>query len=269
MRSILLFAIVASSLCSEPVRAEPSTCETCHADTAKRTEHQNLTEKHVGQGCVSCHGGDDTQKDAAAAHAQSGPKGMLPRPHTNASCTRCHLPGAVKGTEDLVAGARTYQDLGCPYCHNSSGYGSPERWSPALTQVGHRGPAYLKQMLNTPYQILPGTRMPSFTSKWKDNPARETALVTYLLTLRGEPRAQGRTLAKERCATCHAKDGVKKDRITSHRCVELADPKKELSCVRCHPKGAPVSDRECLYVRQRQLDCGVCHMGEGDETRSP
>lgn len=194
---------------------------------------------------------------------------MLPAAHTAASCARCHLPGSVPGTEALVSGARTYQDLGCPFCHQIAGYGAFEAWALPLDAVGHRGATYLSQMLNTPYEVFPGTRMPSFTVKWKDAPARESNLVSYLLTLRGEPRPKGRVPVHQACASCHASKSTDKSQISGHRCVELADPKKELSCQRCHPGGVPESERECLYVTQRRFDCGVCHVGERDEKRSP
>lgn len=268
VRSSLLLVV---SLIAAPSsgRAESSACEPCHADVAKKAEHSKLTALHPGESCTGCHGGDSTAKEASAAHASSGAKLMLPAALTSASCARCHLPGAVPGTELLVAGARAYQELGCPFCHKIEDYGSTEKWAMPLGQIGHRGPGYLKQMLNTPFEVFPGTRMPSFTVKWKAKPERETALIGYLLSLRAEPRGKGRVLASAPCGRCHAKEETKKDEIASHRCPELAAPDKDLSCARCHPKGAPESDRECLYVRQRRFDCGVCHMGEKHEPGSP
>ena len=269
MRPTLLLAILVSSLCSKLGRAEPSSCQGCHIEATKRPAHIALLSKHADLACVSCHGGDAAEKEPAGAHVSAGPKALLPRVYTSASCVRCHLPGAVAGTAELGLGARAYQDLGCAYCHNISGYGSPEKWAVSLAQAGDRGPAYLSKMLNAPAEIFPGTRMPSFSNKWKDQPAREKALVTYLLSLRAEPRGRPRVSSTERCASCHEKGGTKQDRIAHHRCTELVESKADLSCARCHPKGAPVAERECLYVSQRQFDCKACHVGEGNEARSP
>lgn len=266
---LLTASILASILLPRMAAAEPSRCEGCHEETMQRADHQGLLERHAGQACTACHGGDASADQAKTAHVSAGPESLLPRAHTVASCARCHLPGAVPGTEALVAGARTFQDLGCPFCHHAGGYGSTEAWSPSLEVIGLRGPEHLKRALNTPYQLFRDTRMPSFTVKWKREPERESTLISYLLTFRGGPRPRGRVSVHEPCAVCHGVSGVDRSRIDGHRCLELADPKKELDCQRCHPKGPPRSERECLYVRQRRLDCGACHMGERDEARSP
>lgn len=261
--------ILAGLFAAPPATAEPSKCETCHAETLKRPAHQAVVSKHPGEACTICHGGEPSATEAKLAHPTSGAATLLPKAHTVAACARCHLPGAVPGTEALVLGARTFQDLGCPYCHNVSGYGSTESWSPSLEAIGHRGIEHLRTALNTPHELFPNTRMPSFTVKWQKHPERETALISYLLGFRGEPRPSGRVSAREDCRACHGAGKVDRSRIDAHRCVELADPKKELECQRCHAKGVPQSERECLYVSQRRFDCGACHMGERDEARSP
>jgi hypothetical protein len=80
----------------EPVMFEENTCISCHLELGG--EHAQITgdwqeSVHAvqGVGCVSCHGGDPTQADAAAAMSpEAGYLGPLPKDRIPGLCGSCH-----------------------------------------------------------------------------------------------------------------------------------------------------------------------------------
>jgi hypothetical protein len=128
-----------------------------------------------------------------------------------------------------------------------------------LFTVGARGANYLTVVLRQPKRIFPETVMPSY----KLAPDVERALLAYLLSLRGDYIPPKRPpQSKERCATCHA--GAKADPtkgLAAHRCAWIAEERANLTCQKCHAKGVPAGDKECLYIRQQRSECGICHQG--------
>jgi hypothetical protein len=245
-----------------------STAE-CHADASKLKPHVELLSKHAGVdlGCTGCHAGNAAAQEKEKAHATSGPTQLLSGPNTAASCSACHIVGAVAGTDLLVDGARVYQTLGCQLCHPALGYGFRKTFAPPLDAAGFRGTGYLTQVVHHPESIYQGTVMPAFehplATLGKD---RERALFAFLLSFRGEPRPTTRSRSDQRCATCHAQKKPATDGFDKHRCRWIKEAKAEIQCARCHKDGVPTSDQECLFIARKKSDCGTCHtLGGGHE----
>jgi hypothetical protein len=80
----------------EPVLFEENTCISCHRELGgKQTQIAEDWEVGVhaaqGVGCVSCHGGDPTQRDAAASMSpEAGYLGPLPKEKIPGLCGSCH-----------------------------------------------------------------------------------------------------------------------------------------------------------------------------------
>jgi len=223
------------------------------------TPHPPILAQHPPErdGCVACHGGAGRPLDRRAAHPASGPDELLRGPLLAAGCPRCHAPGAVKGDRAVVDGIYAFVDLGCVACHRAGLLDATAEFGPDLSAIGRRGSAYLRRVTKEPSKLFPGTKMPDFTPVLA-NKSREDALLTYLLSLRGEPRRRPERDAQAAlpCATCHG-GGAPKG--APHRCVFIRERQADLKCERCHVAGAPRGGRECPYVLKRRFICGACH----------
>jgi hypothetical protein len=218
-----------------PAAPDAEACARCHVNTASVAVH--AAHAKIETTCSGCH---------RAGSPES-------------ACVVCHVAGSVAGTETLIRGGRIYLERGCALCHRAMyGLGNPAAFAPPLHAIASRGEAYLAAMLRDPKGIFPSTVMPAA----KLDPASERALLVFLSSLRGDyvPPPQP-ALSKKTCASCHA--GASRA-LTQHRCRFIRDERVELSCARCHAGGVPASERECLYIRQRRNECGVCHEGAID-----
>jgi hypothetical protein len=247
---------------------EPERCPTCHlglndSKGAGRPRplapHPPILAQHPMErdGCVACHGGAGRPLDRRAAHPASGPDELRRGPFVAAGCPRCHAPGSVAGDRLVVDGLFAFVDLGCISCHRAGRVDGTSEFGPDLSAIGRRGSAYLRRVTREPSKLFPGTKMPDFTPALAA-PGREDALVTYLLTLRGEPRRRPERDAQAAlpCASCH---GGGAPRGAPHRCVYIRERKADLTCTRCHEGAAPRAGRECPYVRKHRFVCGACH----------
>lgn len=89
---VLMFGVVVASVHAAPASEER--CGTCHP--AERTQHLEGVHAAGQVGCVSCHGGDATASEAAAAHG-AGFKGRLGREAVPGLCASCHAdPQAMR-----------------------------------------------------------------------------------------------------------------------------------------------------------------------------
>ncbi|MBI5479876.1 MAG: hypothetical protein HY906_13510, partial [Deltaproteobacteria bacterium] len=208
-------------------------------------------------GCVACHGGAGRPLDRRAAHPADGPDELRRGPLLAAGCPRCHAPGSVAGDRLVVDGIFAFVDLGCIACHRAGRVDATSEFGPDLSAIGLRGSAYLRRVTREPSKLFPGTKMPDFTPVLADR-GREDALLTYLLTLRREPRRRPARDAQAAlpCATCH---GGGAPQGSPHRCVFIRERQVELKCTRCHGAAAPRSSRECPYVLKHRFICGACH----------
>jgi hypothetical protein len=102
-------------------------CSSCHAGLEKSALREPATARkdvHVaaGLGCVACHGGDPTARDASAAHGKS----FLAQPASSAAavalCAKCHQKPAesyLKGPHHLAKDVPKKPN--CVTCHGSHG----------------------------------------------------------------------------------------------------------------------------------------------------
>jgi hypothetical protein len=191
------------------------------------------------------------------------------QPHIQASCTRCHVPGAQAGQEHLEQGAWLYLGLGCMLCHplHEGGRGGLD-FGPDLKMIGRKDTDYLRDSLIEPTKNFPGSTMPSFRLALKKEPEATESLLIYLesLVLDRYPacgtRERTRSLASRPCATCHAgKEGDATGRM-KHRCTYLLKKSAELRCSNCHASGVPTNGSGggyCPLLKAHREGCSACH----------
>lgn len=268
---------------------EVDRCPTCHlgidredlADTSVPLPfrvHGPGLGKHLPDRvvCSACHGGSGRALDPAVAHArpdQHAKDPLMREPHIQASCARCHVPGAQAGQERLEQGAWLYLGLGCMLCHplHEGGRGGLD-FGPDLTMIGRKDPDYLKTSLIDPTENFPGSTMPSFRLALEEEPEATESLLIYLesLALDRYPacgtRERTRSLVGRPCATCHAgREGNATGRM-KHRCTYLVRKTGELRCANCHGTGIPPTGRGegyCPLLKQHRQSCSACHDTKG------
>jgi hypothetical protein len=263
----------------------PERCPTCHLGLDRGSAatgvqrplapHPPILAQHPPErdGCVACHGGAGRPLDHRAAHPTDGPDELRRGLLLAAGCARCHAPGSVAGGRLVVDGIFAFVDLGCIACHRAGSVDATSEFGPDLSAIGLRGSAYLRRVTREPSKLFPGTKMPDFAPVLGGGAAerragaggvdssgrdREDALVTFLLTLRREPRRRPARDAQAAlpCATCH---GGGAPQGAPHRCVFIRERQAELACGRCHGAAAPRAGRECPYVMKHRFICGACH----------
>ena len=227
-------------------------------------------------GCSACHGGSGRALDPLVAHGrpdQDARDPLMCQPHIQASCARCHVPGARAGQEYLEQGAWLYLGLGCMLCHplHEGGRGGLD-FGPDLTMIGRKDTDYLRDSLIEPTKNFPGSTMPSFRLALKKEPVATESLLIYLesLVLDRYPgcgtRERTRSLVSRPCATCHAgKEGDASGRL-KHRCTYLLKKSDELRCANCHATGIPPAGRGggyCPLLKQHREACSACHDSRG------
>ncbi len=225
-------------------------------------------------GCSACHGGVGRALDPLVAHGLAGgerPDPLMREPHIQASCARCHVPGAQPGQERLEQGAMLYLGLGCMLCHplTDGGRGGLD-FGPDLTMIGRKGLDYLKTSLIEPTHNFPGSTMPSFRLSLEQEPEATESLLIYLesLVLDRYPecgtREKSRSLVLRPCSTCHAgRAGVASGRM-EHRCTYIRRKSGELRCGICHAPGVPPAGPGagfCPLMKQHRESCSACHDG--------
>jgi len=267
--------------------AEVDRCPTCHmgierSDLADEDiplpfrAHGPGLGKHLPDraGCSACHGGSGRTLDPLVAHSRVDREARDPRmrqPHIQASCARCHVPGAQAGQERLEEGAWLYLGLGCMLCHplHEGGRGGLD-FGPDLKMIGRRNLDYLKNSLIDPTENFPGSTMPTFRLALEKEPEATESLLIYLdsLVLDRHPacgtRERTRSLVSRPCATCHAgKEGDATGRL-KHRCTYLLKKSAELRCANCHASGIPATvggEGYCPLLKQHREACSACHDG--------
>lgn len=207
------------------------------------------------------------------------------------TCTTCHV-----GAE--VLGAQVYLELACAFCHGTvAGTPSSPPLGPPLVAPAAAGWERMVSVIRAPHTLYPGTVMPGYAEILDRAPERATALLIYLhgleqasrgpgpsgdaadppgegARLGSQPRASSLSEAKGAqvaCTSCHLPSGARRvaAEARAHTCPLLTSARAELTCARCH--GASPLPRaegpavECLYLRERRRDCGVCHSGAIDE----
>ncbi|MBW2730797.1 MAG: hypothetical protein JRH20_00305 [Deltaproteobacteria bacterium] len=261
---------------------ETELCQSCHplAKHKPVVGHTDLARI----GCTPCHGGDGAQLDKELAHGPrlgEGRDPFLPKGQYLVGCTRCHIPGQVKGMEKIVAGHTSYLHGTCVGCHGP-GHQPPEI-GPSLNTVPPKHVAYLKRWLldsrsvlatASMWSIRDGTYQDHFadTDEGRQNIER---LITYVLSLNDRP--QRRTYAEyvhrpklridAPCTSCHILgDATTKAKGKGHRCTMLRN-NNDLRCVRCHQSAAvkPAGNKGmCPQIAAAVHLCGTCHLRDDD-----
>ncbi|MEW6439921.1 MAG: hypothetical protein AB1640_03210 [bacterium] len=226
-------------------------------------------------GCSACHGGCGRSLDPEAAHALADTGGerdaLMCEPHIQASCARCHVPGARAGQERLEQGAWLYLGLGCSVCHPlaEGGRGGLD-YGPDLAAIGRKSTACLKTSLFDPAANFSGSTMPSFRLALEKEPEALESLLIFLesLALDRYPdcadREKSRSLVERPCADCHGGKAGQAGGRMRHRCSYLVSRADELRCANCHAApgaslGSGKAEAQCPLLRQHGEACAVCH----------
>jgi hypothetical protein len=265
--------------------SEVDRCSTCHLGIERKDladaslplpfrAHGPGLGKHLPDrvGCGACHGGNVRALDPVVAHARPDRRARDPlmrRPHIQASCARCHVPGAKPGQERLEEGAWLYLGLGCMLCHplQEGGRGGVD-FGPDLTMIGRKDLDYLKASLIEPTANFPGSTMPSFRLALEKEPHATESLLIYLesLVLDRYPacgtREKSWSLVISPCATCHAGEAGRAGGRLKHGCTYLLKKSAELRCGNCHSSGIPQAgngEGYCPLLKQHREACSACH----------
>ncbi len=260
-------------------------CTTCHLMVNRKDlEGQNVEKiyrAHPGSmvhhfssgiGCSQCHGGNPRALDPSVAHALTNGRGkdpLMTQPNIQASCVKCHVPGAVEGSERLESGAMMFVQLGCMVCHplEPGGAGSAD-YGPDLRAMGRQDLEYLRQSVLDPTANFAGSTMPSFRKTFEHRPHALEDLLIFIqsLTLKTEPacatRDRFKGIVQWKCSRCHNGPAGKAQGRTSHSCPYIKARAHELRCSRCHsysiPKPSLFSGR-CPVVQEHRKNCIACH----------
>lgn len=273
-------------------------CETCHPDGSKAGKPHPRIEGHEKLprlGCVTCHGGDGRRADKGA-HGPlpgEGPSPFFPRPFFQVGCARCHVPGRVKGAEQLARGQREYVDAGCVGCHvpgrRGPGPGYDLRFRPTRTIAELRmrllDPRHAEPPATMMWTLRDGTYRDRFDASPEGQQALD-ALIAYLLVLTDSPEPFRKAWARPElrvdvtCTKCHERAGARPAKDprpagakgkAEHRCPELAGS-KTLRCDRCHTAGQQLHDAKreqkhrCPQIRAALPLCSTCHQREADHS---
>jgi hypothetical protein len=191
------------------------------------------------------------------------------QPHIQASCARCHVPGARPGQERLEEGAWLYLGLACMLCHPSTegGRGGVD-FGPDLTMIGRKSLDCLETSLIEPTENFPGSTMPSCRLALEKEAEAMESLLIYLesLALDRYPACAGgdknRSLLNRPCATCHAGEGGRAGGRMEHRCTYILKGAGELRCRNCHSVGIPPPSEGkgyCPFIQQHREAFSACH----------
>lgn len=261
-------------------------CMTCHREAQEEVTgvgmppplHNHIppldTHSPHRFGCATCHGGTPRALEADVAHALTGSPfadPLLNKPHVEASCVRCHLPGEVEGTERALRGANLLLRLGCAMCHSlePGGLGGWD-YGPDLRAVGRTSIQRLRRSIQDPTADFVGSTMPSYRKSFADDP---DALVDLLIYVQSLALPDGRAcddlpsnsgLVRRRCATCHAGSRDGPAGRHEHRCAYIIERRAELECRRCHADHPPAAGPHagfCPLVNQHREACAACHWG--------
>jgi hypothetical protein len=267
----------------EPVMFEENTCITCHRGLGGK--YAQITEDWTesihaerGVGCVSCHGGDPTQADAAAAMSpEAGYLGPLPKDSIPGLCGSCHSRVDLMRQFDLPTdqldqywqsqhGQALLQGdpnvATCFDCHD--GHHVLKVSDPASQVYPNNEPAmcagcHADQALMAPYNI----------------PTDQYEL--YQKSVHGVALLQKQDLRAPTCSTCHGKHGaappgfqqvpnvcgqchsVTEDYYLqgAHRSGMTGEAAPR--CVTCHGRHDVEPATRDLFLGTEDRHCGSCH----------
>jgi mono/diheme cytochrome c family protein len=151
---------------------------------ATHPDREVLLGKHPVEklGCTPCHEGQGPAVNSVAqAHGDVPFWGepLLRGDEIQARCDGCHaVAEGLPHAQDLAAGRRLFEQLGCHGCHLVQGYGDLQKVGPYLRRIGAKvDPSWLLRWVTNPHEYRPSTKMPNFMFQ----PEQATAVAAYLL----------------------------------------------------------------------------------------
>ncbi len=267
----------------EPVLFEENKCIACHRDLGG--EQAQITDDWMesahaerGVGCVSCHGGDPTLEDAAAAMSpEAGFLGPLPKERIPGLCGSCHSRLDLMRAYDLPT------DQFDQYWQSKHGQGLLEGDTNVATcfdcHDGHRvlatsDPASRVYPLNEP-AMCAGCHADEALMAAYEIPTNQSAL--YTKSIHGMTLLDQQDLRAPVCSTCHgthgaAPPGFQEVANVCGRCHSITEDyylegahrfgmTAELSprCVTCHGRHDVPRATADLLLGTQAGHCGNCH----------
>lgn len=267
----------------EPVLFEENTCIACHLELGG--EHADITADwsesvHAarGVGCVSCHGGDPTQADAAASMSlEAGYLGPLPKDRIPGLCGSCHT------RVDLMRPYNLSTDQLDQYWQSQHGQALLDGDENVATcfdcHDGHRvlkvsDPASEVYPRNEPVMCARCHADRALMAPY-DIPIDQYAL--YQESVHGVALLQNQDLRAPTCSTCHGTHGaappgfqqvanvcgqchaITEDYYLqgSHRSGMTGEAAPR--CVTCHGRYDVMPATRELFVGGEERHCGSCH----------
>lgn len=267
----------------EPELFGENSCIACHVELGGK--HEEITSEWAesvhaarGVGCVSCHGGDPTQVDAAAAMSpEAGYLGPLPKERIPGLCGSCHTRVDLMRPYDLPTDQfnQYWQSFHgqalldgdqnvatCFDCHD--GHRVLKVSDPASRAYPSNEPemcasCHADEALMEPYGI----------------PTNQYAL--YEESVHGVALLQNQDLRAPTCSSCHGKHGAAPAGFTqvANVCGQCHAATEEYylqgahrtgmtdeavpRCVTCHGRYDVMPATRELYVGTEDRHCGSCH----------
>lgn len=267
----------------EPVLFEENTCVSCHRKRGGK--HTQITEDweesvHAvqGVGCVSCHGGDPTQKDFAASMSpEAGYLGPLPKEKIPGLCGSCHTRVDLMRPFDLPT------DQLDQYWQSQHGLalldGDPNVATCFDCHDGHRvlktsDPASEVYRSNEP-AMCAGCHEDDDLMGPYHVPTGQYEL--YQKSVHGEALLQEQNLRAPTCSTCHGTHGAAPPGFqqVANVCGQCHAATQEYymagahrtgmtgeaapRCVTCHGRYDVKPATRDLFVGTEEGKCGSCH----------
>ncbi len=198
----------------EPVLFEENTCISCHKELGGK--HTQITEDweegvHAAQGvgCVSCHGGDPTQKDAAASMSpEAGYLGPLAKEQIPGLCGSCHTRVDLMRPFDLPT------DQLDQYWQSQHGLALLEGDPNVATCFDCHGGHRVLRTSDPASQVYPSNEPAMCASCHEDDDLMDPYNIPtdqyerYRASVHGETLLQDQNLRAPTCSTCHGKHGA-------------------------------------------------------------
>jgi hypothetical protein len=273
----------------EPVLFEENSCISCHQGLGGKYEAitadwAESVHAQQGVGCVSCHGGDPTQAEAAAAMSpEAGYLGPLPKDRIPGLCGSCHTRVDLMRPFDLPT------DQLDQYWQSQHGQalleGDPNVATCFDCHDGHR----VFKVSDPASEVYPGNE-PEMCARCHADEALMSSYGIpsdqydlYQESVHGIAMLQNQDLRAPTCSTCHGKHGAAPPgyQQVANVCGQCHAKTEEYylqgahktgmtgqaapECVACHGQhGVPIPTRD-LFLGTDERHCGMCHP-PGSET---
>ena len=267
----------------EPILFEENSCISCHNQLGGKhaqitADWDESTHAARGVGCVSCHGGDATQKDAAAAMSlDAGYLGPLPKERIPGLCGSCHTRVDLMRQYDLPT------DQLDQYWQSQHGQALLEGDSSVATCFDCHDEHRVLQVSDPASHVYPSNE-PAMCARCHADEALMAPYGThtdqydlYQESVHGVKLLQEQDLRAPTCSTCHGKHGAAPPGFQEvanvcGRCHTVTEKyylegKHRLGmtseamprCVTCHGRYDVTSPTQDLFLGTEERHCGSCH----------